>query len=388
MVVNHALKFVFAITGLLFAVDSNAASQAQLDAMRAKSLAYLVTQQQGDGSWRDNHDNGIIATAISIDALVNSGMQTGYVSGSAASWLMNAEATSTDSLSRQITALSKLGVPVDDLVTKLLSFRNQLDYGWGAYNGYQSSMPDTALAYEALLAAKIQPATDTQLSAITSLQASDGGWPYLKTSEATKSAISPTSYGILVLSQYAKFRPSAKVAIESNVTNAINWIISRKKNDGGFADDLDSSGNSNATKPGQVLETGLVQAALLAAKDAGFAVANTSQVNQALIKIDDFFVTKQNSDGSFDKQIIQTANATQAMPLKQLVDSNRDGIPDSVATLLNLADGRDLPKGNGNPLNPASPNIQNADVPLPLWAIVALGASLLGVTSRNNNRKN
>lgn len=387
MAFNQALNCIFAFTGLFLAVNGNAANQAQLDNMRAKSLAYLVTQQQGDGSWRDNQDNGILATAISIDALMKSGMQTGYVSGAAVSWLMNAEATSTDSLSRQVAALAKIGVPVDDLVTKLLSFRNQVDFGWGAYNGYQSSMPDTALAYEALLVARIQPATDSQLSAITRLQTEDGGWPYVKTADTSQSAITPTSYGILVLSHYAKFRPSAKAVVESNVTNAINWIILRKKNDGGFAEDLDNSGNNNATKPGQIFETGLVQAALLAAKDAGFAAASTSQVDQTLAKIDDFLVAKQNSDGSFSQQILQTANAAQAMPLKKLADSNNDGIPDSVSALINLADGRDLPKGNGNPQNPA-PNTENGDVPFPLWAMFALGASLLGVISRSKSRRN
>lgn len=77
MVANNALKHTFILIGLFLTSNSNAATQAQLDTMRAKSLAYLITQQQGDGSWRDAQGNGIQATAMAIEALNQAGITSG-----------------------------------------------------------------------------------------------------------------------------------------------------------------------------------------------------------------------------------------------------------------------------------------------------------------------
>ena len=75
-----------AIAVLVSLPAAQAATQPQLDTLRAKSLAYLVAQQKGDGSWRDPSGNGIQATASVIEALAQSGIKTGYVPGAAISW--------------------------------------------------------------------------------------------------------------------------------------------------------------------------------------------------------------------------------------------------------------------------------------------------------------
>ena len=363
-----------------------AATQVQIDTMRAKSLAYLVSQQQGDGSWRDAGGNGVLATATGIDVLTRSGMTSGYVPGAAVSWLLNAEAVSIDSLARQIAALARMGVPTDDLISRLLAARDPYDGGWGAYAGYQSSMPDTALAYDALLAANSNVPTDSELSAITGLVTTDGGWPYrIEVGGSAKSALVPTTYGVLVLSRYVLARPSAATTAGPSLTNGINWLLAHKKADGGYAEDMDTSGTHNPAKAGKVFETALVQLALSTAKQAGIAAAQTAQITQALTQIDDFLVSRQSTDGSWNAEAIQTATVANALPAVTLVDNDHDGLPDVVEPLLNhnatLADSRDLPKGNGNPIVTASTD-SNGDVPLPPWSIAALGASLIGILRR------
>lgn len=381
-----------AIAVLVNLPSAQAATQAQLDTLRAKSLAYLISQQKGDGSWRDASGNGVQATASGIEALVQSGIKTGYVSGAAVSWLLNAEAPSTDSMARQIAALARLGVKVDHLVPALLANRNPFDSRWGAYQAYQASMPDTALAFDALLAANTSVPTDAELVAITGMKSTDGGWAYrLSAPDGAKSAVIPTAYAVLVLSRYVVARSSATTASSPSITEGVNWLLARKKNDGGFAEDANAAGTNDPASAGQVFETALVQAALATAKQANIAAAQTTAATDVLTKIDDFLIARQATDGSWGADPFQTALAARAQPAVVLADYDRDGLPDTVESYLNhnmaIADSRDLPKGNGDP-NQLAP-VSNGEVPLPLWSVVMLGAGLLGAVMRKNAaRKN
>lgn len=377
-----------AIAVLVHLPAAQAATQAQLDTLRAKSLAYLVAQQKGDGSWRDASGNGIQATASGIEALAQSDMKTGYVPGAAISWLLNAEAPSTDSMARQIAALARIGVAVNHLVPRLLANQTFIDGRWGAYKNYQASMPDTALAFDALLAANTSVPTDAQLVAITGMKAADGGWPYrISAPGGAKSAVIPTAYAVLVLSRYVVARPSAATASSPGITDGVNWLLARKKNDGGFAEDADAAGTNDPATPGQVFETALVQSALATAKQANIAAAQTPAATLALAQIDDFLIARQGADGGWSADPFQTALAARAQPAVILADADRDGLPDVVEPYLNhnaaVADSRDLPKGNGDPNNVAAAP-SDGDVPLPLWSIVMLGAGLLGAVMRKH----
>lgn len=378
---------VVAIVVLVGMPSAQAATQAQIDQMRARSLAYLVGQQKGDGSWRDAGGNGVQATASALEAMINSGIKTGYAPGAAVSWLLNENASSTDSLARQIAALARHGVVVNHLVPLLLANKNLIDGRWGAYKSYQASMPDTALAFDALLAANISVPTDTQLVAITGMQAADGGWPYrVEAPGGAKSAVIPTAYAVLVLSRYVMARSSAAAVSETNITNGIDWLLARKKSDGGFAEDAAADGAHDQAKAGHVFETALVQAALSAAKQADLAAAKTTAAAQAATGTEDFLVARQGADGGWDGDPFQTALSARALPAVALADVDRDGLPDAVEPYLNhnaaLADSRDLPKGNGNPNAASAPS--DSDVPLPLWSLVAFGAGLLGAGMRKN----
>lgn len=310
--------------------------------------------------------------------------------GAAAAWLENTEAKSIDSLARQISALAKLGIPVNNQVQQLLNARNKLSAGWGAYPNYQSSMPDTALALDALLTEKSIAVADSQLSYITGIKNTDGGWPYRKEASSTaQSALVPTAYGVLVLSNFVIARSSATSVAGTSITDGVNWLLALKKTDGGYAEDLDVNGVNTPSKPGHVFETSLVKSALSAAKLAGIAAANTTQANQALTQMDDFLVSRQSADGSFGGELLQTASVSQAQPATVLADTDHDGVPDAVEAFINgnanVADTRNLPKGNGDPAKPPVLAVainDSADVPLPAWAVAAMGASMIGLARK------
>lgn len=349
-------KTVLAIAVFASLPTAHAAAQIELDQMRAKSLAYLVSQQKGDGSWRDASGNGVQATASALEAMTNSGIKTGYVPGAAVSWLMNENASSTDSLARQIAALARHNVGVNHLVPLLMANKNLIDGRWGAYKGYQASMPDTALAFDALLAANTSVPTDAQLVAITGMQATDGGWPYrVEAPGGAKSAVIPTAYAVLVLSRYVTARASAQNVSETHIADGISWLLARKKTNGGFAEDAAADGTHNTAKAGHTFETALVQTALAAAKQAGLAAAQTTAATQALTDMENFLVDRQSTDGSWSGDPFQAALTARALPAVTLADADSDGLPDAVEPYLNhnvaVADSRDLPKGNGNPFD-------------------------------------
>lgn len=383
-------QFTYALLLALAAVPAQAATQTELDQMRARSLAYLIAQQKGDGSWRDAGGNGVQATASALEALTNSGITTGYVPGAVISWLLNANASSTDSLARQIAALARHGVGVDHLVPQLLANKNLIDGRWGAYKGYQASMPDTALAFDALLAANSSVPTDAQLVAITGMQQTDGGWPYrLNAPGGAKSAVIPTAYAVLVLSRYVKARASAKTVSETQIANGLAWLLARKKTDGGYAEDAAADGTHATAKSGHPFETALVLAALQAAKDAGLASGNSTSANQARTSAEDFLVAKQGSGGDWGGDAFQTALGARAQPAITLADADGDGLPDVVESHLGhsstVADSRNLPKGNGNTASASTPS--DGDVPLPLWSLLALGAGLAGAMRKHAKSK-
>lgn len=93
---------------------------ADVETARAKGLAWLLTQQLGDGSWRAAPGLEVQSTAAALDAITNAGISRGYAFGAAVAWLQNADAPSIDSLSRKAAALKGAGVDVASHFTSLM----------------------------------------------------------------------------------------------------------------------------------------------------------------------------------------------------------------------------------------------------------------------------
>lgn len=328
---------------VLSAVAANslaAPTTAQLDQARTKGLAWLVTHQSGDGSWKSPSGLAIQPTAVALDALANAGIKQGYVYAAGQAWLGNADGASVDSLSRKTIALFHANANVAPLTVSLLKQRNDFARGsWGAYPKYQPTFPDSALATDVFLVTGAAYADlGYSLGFIGSKQNADGGWRYSASAPGTSaSSLIPTVQSVLTLG-HAKAKGWG---VDTYITNGVNWIIAHAKADGGFADDT-------LATTGSPLETALAYLALFQAKAAGNAAAIAAQAtidNAAL-----FLVNNQGADGSWGGDPFATAVALQTLPAATLADSNKNGVPDVVETYLGwnpAAPNRSIALGNG-----------------------------------------
>jgi len=322
------------------ATGAVAATQAELDQARNKGLAWLFLNQTGDGSWKSASGLEIQPTSAALEVFLNAGIKSGYAYAAAGAWLGNAETFSIESLSRQSIPLFRSGANVASLMSRLLAMRHPLTKSWGAYDRYAGSFPDTALAMSAITQTNTAYAdTGASLGFIQGKQNADGGWPYSKEAPTTpQSCVIPTAYSLVTFSRYK----SLGWNVDANITKGVNWLIGRKKSDGGFADD------STATS-GSVYETALAYLALAEAKKAGNTAATAAQA--VMDGAHNFLIARQQIDGSWGTEPFQTALALQTLSTTTLPDADKDGIPDSVEPLLGtnptVADGRVLVKGNG-----------------------------------------
>jgi hypothetical protein len=316
---------------ILSAVAANAVAAApttaQFDQARVNGLAWLVTHQSGDGSWKSSNGLAIQSTVAAFDALTNAGIKQGYAYAASEAWLANADGVSVDSLSRKIMALFHAGANVSSLTTKLLTQRNDFARGsWGAYPKYQPTFPDSALATDVfLVSGTAYSDLNYSLGFISSKQNGDGGWPYSASAPtAPVSSLIPTAYSVLTFA-HAK---AAGWGVDSNLTNGVNWLVAKAKPDGGFADDA-------LATTGSPLETALVYLALNQAKAAGNAAAVAAQAT--LDNASTFLVNNQAADGSWGNDPFATALGLQILPTLApgtLADSNKNGVPDVVESKL------------------------------------------------------
>jgi hypothetical protein len=202
-------RLLLPVVLLAFAVNTWAAAPttAQLNQSRIAGLAWLVTHQSGDGSWKETNGSSIQSTSAGIAALANAGLVLGYPYSAAVTNLQNAEASSVDSLSRQITTLNSAGLNVSPLITKLNQWQNY-DSAWGAYKGYGSSLPDTPLALIALLKANATNSgtvTTILCNDLLGAQLADHSFPFLVHAGTSGSptqqvgALLPTVYSAIAL---------------------------------------------------------------------------------------------------------------------------------------------------------------------------------------------
>lgn len=331
-------------------VVAQAATSAQIDTARAKGLAWLVSHQNSEGYWQAPSGLEIAAAAEAMQAYSNAGMK-GMPYGRATSWVAVAQANSVDSLARKIIALKNGGHDVSDLMAQLIGWRTGLSLvasgtvggGWGAYDHFEAGHPDTGLALSALRQGLYSGytgalATGNRLSTLCNLvgsQQSDGSWTYVFPVAANTpalykpGAVAPTTYNILEwAASTAGYNGVCGLTPSTVLNNAATWLITKKKADGGFGDGVSSA-----------IDTALVYRALVAINSA-----DTTQVaakNSAL----DYLIAKQGADGSWDGDAFSTALVLAGLPATVLTDTDKDGVPDAVETVLatnaTLA-GRDL----------------------------------------------
>lgn len=335
-----------------------AATQAQIDQSWNKALAWIMTNQQSDGGWGNTAGLGPQTTGEIIKALASINLNSSYTYLGGVSWLSNAESASVDALAHQTEALKVSGQEITPFATKLLSWQNEWK-GWGAYPQYASSLPDTALAIMTLM--------DTQGDGYNSddiawaacqflpaqLPSPNSLWPYsvppvtMEPSGQQQGAIVPTVYAVQALDKINTSRftgitcgsPSPPYSLTTVINNAISGLLQKRKSDNGFGDGTTST----------IQETALVYRVLKTLRPTDPATS------PAL----DFLIAQQAGNGSWGSyingswvsDIFSTALVLASLPAPTpLIDTDKDGIPDGVETILGkmpgVADSRFLAAGS------------------------------------------
>lgn len=354
----HAKAASKAVALIALYVLSPGACHADVTTSRVAGLAYLVTQQTGEGSWKPVEGLDVPATAEALTALYNVGMNTQGPYSRGVSWLANAKTTSVDALARKIIALKQAGLDTTLHTTNLLDWRSNSSenygvygYFWGAYPGYGPSYPDTVLGLAAQrvsvgYANPAQPTVDhlapTLDCEVLRSQHTDGGWSYSSRAisatlpESTPSIVMPTAYTLLELKEVsATWTSSAKCGtnyvLASALTNGLNFIFSKRNADGGF-------GENSTSSP---LETALAYRVIKKLAPADI------RAMEAL----NWLLTNQNVDGSWSGGAFITALVLASFDPVSLPDTDHDGVPDAVEVRLgtnpNISDARYIANGSG-----------------------------------------
>lgn len=317
--------------GLITAATAHATPT---DDTRLKGVAWLISHQSGDGSWRDTPGLEMQDTAAAVEALANAGVTGGASFTSGVAWLKSHQAYSTDALAKQAIALYKAGRDVSVLMTRLIALRNDTSRTWGAYDHYSGSFPDTSLAMDAIkITGTAYADAGYGIGFIANRQNSDGGWPYFvppDDAQPQPSQVLATAHNLLTLNRY-----KTVYAVQANINNAVAWLKNRQKAGGGFGEGVN----------GTVLETALAYRAL---------AAELGDSDTATVSAQNFLIGQQQAGGGWNgDDTLPTTLALAALPAATLADTDGDGLPDGVETpeLLgtnpNLADSRTLIKGNG-----------------------------------------
>lgn len=349
-----ARRLVTATLIWAMAVDASAVSQTQIDTARNRGLAWLLSQQRGDGSWQGAAGLEIMASSLALDAFKNAGIRQGYQYGAVVAWLKNADAMSVDSLARKISALSGTGVDLKADLDRLLSWESvSSPYSngavWGAYDKFEMSFPDTALALNAIrISQHSYPTQDQELIAalcmILTSQRSDGSWGYGLVPSGSPvhtqaGAIFPTALtameiqGIITKKGWSGMTcGSTSYTLATTVTKGISWLLSNKNSDGGFG----------ANGVSDLFDTAVTYQALT-------AVNSSDPARDAAL---DYLVAAQDqTNGSWRNDPLQTALVLKSFASANLADLDQDGIPDNVESILgtnpSVADSRGLIKKDG-----------------------------------------
>jgi hypothetical protein len=332
---------------------------AQVETARSKGLAYLVTHQRGDGTFASTSGLEVQTTAAAVEALANAGMKPSQSVTAAIAWLGNQEATSVDSWARRIVALNTVGIRKDSDLIKLLDLRNRTGRAsWGAYPGYASSFPDMPLGWMAIRETQYlytDSGTGTNQTDELRLavfcealpsQLVDGSWAYISSTSlappsAATGAIVPTALTLHELNASAATIGATGscggpvYTLSTAINNGLSWLLTKRNaSDGGFGE----GGVSG------VLETAVIYRflkSLSSPPEPATSGALTYLLNQ-----------QDGTTGAWRGDVFQTALVLATFPVTSLADTDKDGIPDAVETLIGknpaTPDSRGLVPGNAD----------------------------------------
>ncbi len=220
------ISTVMSVSLLLLGLPSIAKSAYQTQL--SNTTAWLIGQQNSDGSWGNNNQERFVLTVEAVRALRAAGLRkVAYHKGLA--WLENHSASNFDYKSRRALALSAHGNAVNGILTVLDNAQdtsiNQRD-GWGMGTDYLQSPVDTALVLTGLgvvgtssgaASVTVQPALDYLKTA----QLSGAGWPV---SLGTNSDIFTTVWVVKALNTW-KHQDATLTTVINNGLNALTSSV-------------------------------------------------------------------------------------------------------------------------------------------------------------------
>ncbi|MCC6474188.1 MAG: hypothetical protein IT514_10630 [Burkholderiales bacterium] len=122
---------------------------ADVETARARGLAWLLTNQRGDGSWAALPSLAVQSTAAAIEAYRNAGIQNGTSLAASLSWMGAATPHSVDGKARQLRVFQFPATNIGQMAGGLVRSRNAYET-WGSLPGYGTNVADTALALQSL----------------------------------------------------------------------------------------------------------------------------------------------------------------------------------------------------------------------------------------------
>jgi len=190
-----------------------------------EALAWLRGKQDPLGFWNDKDSTQIRDTAVTLQTLqlLDPGFNN---SAPALKWLSQQTISNTDYLARFALTLDETGSSAASQLSELTALQNS-DGGWGIKEGYASDPLDTALSVLALTSqGNNASAVAGAMTYLVNSQNVDGGW---------SGAQGGPSRTLVTATVTQAFKAGGQ---ESNaaLTPALAWLAGKQNVDGGFGD--------------------------------------------------------------------------------------------------------------------------------------------------------
>lgn len=284
---------------------------APADAQPINAGTAYLTGRQVDGAWESPQVLSTTATTEALRALQVLGVAPSNRAAAVAR-LETDPIEDTYDRARRILVLGAEGRDVTALVNQLRADADPLG-GWGLVPGFAADTLDTSAALAAVAPGTSlgDPVLIPALSALLTLQASDGGWPCV---EGGDSEIYCTAYAILGLAPYR-----ARFFLDPQVNSGAAFLKAR----------LNATGSFGPAGSTEVLDTA----------SAALALAALPSLASEIGTIRSYLEGRQSADGSWESDPFTTALVLQALNALSKVPFCGDG-------LVNLAseacDGSDI----------------------------------------------
>lgn len=384
-----------------------------------RAAEWLETQQDtSDGSWHDpSTAKTYLQTAEAVLALHQTNRRRApYYAGQ--TWIENHEPQNLDARARRLLVLratQSSAQPDIDALLAAVSTPVAGQTGWGLAKRYLASPLDTALALDALRTAGASFNSAQAIAYLKATQltpAGDQGWPTAagsttdayttarvvqalaayKTSDSTLTAPLANAVATLKIAVSTSSAPHLRAAAalaylrmdpaSADAKTLLDSLTAiQRTTDGGFDAGVFAAGlivQSFAAAEGvdatsSRTHVDVTDAALRQAINAALGRGAMDQLNRGEIA--------QLTALDISNRGVTSLNGLQYATSLTTLNASNNNISDTspIAGLTNLA----MINLAGNPAGPS-----DGDVPLPAWAIVALGAGLLGVIRRAGQRKN